>query len=117
VREVADRLDVDDVEHRVRRRFEQHGLGRRRQRLLPLLEVAAVDEFALDSVLRQQVVDDVVARAEQLARGNDAVAALEQREQRVEHCRHAGRGRYARLGALERGKAVLEHRNRRIAEA
>ena len=117
VREVAHRLDVDDVEHRVGGRFEQHGLRRLRQRLLPLREVAAVDELALDAVLGQQLVHDVVARAEQLARRDDAVAGLEQRQQGEEHRRHAGRGGAAGLGAFERGEAVLEHRDGRIAEA
>jgi hypothetical protein len=117
VREIAHRLDVDDVEHRIAGRFEQHGGGRLAERLLPLLEVAAVDELAGDAVFRQQLVDDVVARAEQLARRHDAVAGLEQRQQREEHCRHAGRGGAAGLGALEGGDAVLEHGDRRIAEA
>src|SRR5467141_963867 len=45
------------------------------------------------------------------------VAALQQRHGGGEDRRHAGGGGDAGLGALERGKAVLEHRNRRVGEA
>ena len=117
VRQVAHRLDVDDVEHRVGRRFEQHGLRRLGQRLLPGLQVAAVDELALDAVLGQEIGHDVVARAEELARRDDAIAGLQQRQQREEHRRHAGRGGAAGLGAFERRQPVLEHGDGGIAEA
>ena len=80
-------------------------------------EVAAVDELARDAVLGQQLGHDVVAGAEELARRDDAVARLEQRQQREEHRRHAGRGGAAGLGAFERGQPVLEHADGRIAEA
>ncbi len=59
VREVAHCFHIDDVEHRVRGRFEQHRLRRLAERLLPLRKITAIDELAGDAVLRQQLVDDV----------------------------------------------------------
>ncbi len=54
---------------------------------------------------------------EELAGRHDTVACLEQRQQREEHRRHAGRGRTAGLGTFERSQPVLEHADGRIAEA
>src|SRR3981189_3804968 len=58
-----------------------------------------------------------MARAEELARRDDAVARCGQRRQGEEPRRPAGRGRAAGRGAFERGQPVLEHGDGGIAEA
>ena len=118
VREVANGLHIDDVEHRVATATRTAPPASASTAPSPTaLRSPPSTNSPCDAVLGQQVVHDVVARAEELARRDDAVAGLEQRQQREEHRRHAGRGGAAGLGALERGQPVLEHRDGRIAEA
>ena len=58
-----------------------------------------------------------MAGAEELARGDDAVARLKQRQQREEHRRHAGRGGATGLRAFECGELLFESRRRWIVRA
>ncbi len=117
VRHLANRGDIDQVEHRVRRALQEHRVGRRRQRRLPFVQLGAVDEHGLDAPARQDLIDDEMARAEQGARGDHPVAGVELADQRGEHRRHAGGRGVARLGALEFGQPLLEHGDRRVAVA
>ena len=59
---------VHQFQHRIGRRFQQHEIGRTRQRLPPLSKVGTIDEFRLDPEFRQQRGDDPVAGPEQRAR-------------------------------------------------
>ncbi len=99
------------------RRLQQHHLGRLAQRLAPLAEVAAVDELGLDAPLRQDLLDDVVAGAEQGVGCDHAVAGFHQAGDRREHRRHAAGGGARGLGAFQQRHALLEHRDGRVAEA
>ncbi len=118
VGEVAHRLHVDDVEHRVGGRFEQHGLrrlaeapfptarDRRHRRTRPGCRTWAAGRPRCSGT-----------KPKSWRGRDDAIARLEQRQQREEHRRHAGRGGAAGLGAFQRGQPVLEHADGRIAEA
>ena len=117
MRQFGDGRNVDEVEHRVGRRFEEDDLRRRRKRAAPLVEIRPVDEFGRHAPARQDVVEDGVAGTEQRAAGNHPVAAVELAGQRGEDTGHAGAGGKAGLGALKRGKTVLEHRHGRVAVA
>lgn len=48
VRQLGDGGDIHQVEHRIRRAFQQDRLGRLRQRRLPGLQIAALHERGLD---------------------------------------------------------------------
>ena len=117
MRDLRHRGDVDDLQRRIGRAFEEEGLGVRPHRVLPLRQIGAVDQRRGDAVARQEILDHVAARAEQRLRGDHVIAGLELAEQRDRHRRHAGRGRARGFGALERRHARLEHRDRRIGEA
>ena len=84
---------------------------------LPGVEVAAVDERAVDAEARAQRLDDVAARAEQRAGRDDVIAGLHVRQDRGGDGGHAGRRGAAFLGAFEQPHALLEHGDGRIAEA
>ena len=117
VRDFRDGGDVDHVERRIGRRFEEECLGVRPHRLAPLVEIGAVDQRRGNAVARQIILHDVAARAEQRLRRDHVVAGLDLAGERQRHRRHAGRGRARRFGAFERRHARLEHRHRRIGEA
>ena len=117
VAEIAHRLEIDDAQAGIGRRFKQHDLGRLAQRLAPLAEVAAVDELGLDAPLRQDLLDDVVAGAEQGIGRHHPVARLHQACDRSEHCGHAAGGGARGFGAFQQRHALLEHRDRWVAEA
>ena len=87
------------------------------ERLLPLLDVLAVDKDGLDAPARQDLVADHKAGPEQAACGDQPVTGLQQRTERHENRGHAaGRGE-TRLRALEQTQALLEHRHGRVAVA
>jgi hypothetical protein len=117
VGKVGDRREVDDLERRIGGRFQEHRGGRARQRRAPLVEIGTVDELGRDAIARQQVGHDVVARAEQGAGGDDAVAGLERREKGGEDGGHAAGGAAAELGPLDEGEAAFERTQRRIGVA
>ena len=117
MREIGDRAQIHQLQHRVGRRLQQHELRRSRQRRAPLRKIGAVDELGGDAELRQQGRDDPVAGAEQRARCHHAVARLQMREQRRIHRGHAGRRGAAGFGALDQAEPLLQHRQRRIGEA
>ena len=117
VRDLGDRGDVDDLERRIGRRFDEERLGVRPHRVAPLVEVGAVDQRRGNAEARQIILDDVAARAEQRLRGDHVIAGLELTDQRQRHRRHAGRGRARGFGAFERRHALFEHRDGRIGEA
>ena len=117
VRQLGDRGDVDQLERRVGRRFEQHQARRPRERSGPGVEVGAVDQDHLDPEARQDLGQDVVAGAEQQARCDHAITGAQLAHQGGVHRGHAGRrgGRF--LGALEQRQALLEHAHGRIGDA
>ncbi len=92
VRHLGDASHVDEGLHRVRRGLEEDRGGGHRQRLLPLVEVLAVDEHRLDAPAGQDLVAHDEARTEEAACRDEAVALAEQRGERGEHRGHAGRG-------------------------
>ena len=102
-------FDVHQLEHGIGRRLEEEGARVGLHRLLPGLEIAAVDQRGLDAVARQQVLDDVAAAAEQRAGRDDMVAGLQMAKQRGRDRGHAARGAARGVGAFQRAHARLEH--------
>ena len=113
----ADQRQIDHVEHRVRRRFQKHDVGRAAQRRAPFVGVGAVDQRGFDAELRGEVLDDVQTGAEQRMGRHDPVARLQLAHQSREHRRHAAGGGEAALRTFVSGKPVLEHGDGRVAEA
>ncbi len=116
-RDLGDRRDVDQLERRVGRAFQEERLRLRPDRLLPRIDVAAVDQRRGDAEPRQQRADHVVAGAEERARGENVVAGLQVAKQRGADGGHAARDRKPRLRAFEQAHALLEHRDGRIGVA
>ena len=117
VGEVADGLDVHEVQHRVGRAFQQHHGGFGGEGLGPGVEIGAIDKHRLHTVTRQQGGDDPVAGAEQGAGGDEAIAGFQMAEQGGMHGSHAGGGGATGLGAFEQGEATFEHGHGGVAEA
>ena len=115
--DLGDGGDVDELERRIGRRFEERRLGVRTQRRPPGVEIGAVDQGRGDAEARQQLLDHIETRAEQSPRGDDVVARLELAHERGGDGGHAARGRARRLGAFEQRHPLLEHRHGRIGEA
>ena len=109
--------DVEHVERRIGRALQEAGLGVRPHRLLPLVEVEAVDQRGLDAVARQQVFHHVAAGAEHRLRGHHVIAGLQRRQDRGGHRGHAGGGGARGFGAFELDHAALEHRDVGIGKA
>ena len=109
--QLRDPGQVDDLQGRVGRRFQEHAGRLAAERRFPLAEVGAIDELRLDAVAGQQLGDDVVARPEQGARRHHAVAGLQSGEQGGEHRGHAARRGPALRGPFEEGQPLLEHGN------
>ena len=109
--------DVDDLQGRVGRALEEEDLGLRPDRRPPGGEIGAVHERGGDAEARQQLGDDVAARAEQGAGRDHVVARPQLPHQRGGHGRHAAGGGTRRFGAFEGGDAALEHGHGRIGEA
>jgi hypothetical protein len=76
MRDLGDRRDIIDFERRIGRRFEEEYLGVGPHRLLPLIEVRAVDQRCFHPVARRQRLDHPAARAEQCLCRNDVVTGL-----------------------------------------
>ena len=116
VRDLGDRGDVEHFEIGIGRALQEAGLGVLLHRLLPLVEIGAVDQRRGDAVARQMILDDVAAGAEQLLRGDDVIASAHLAHQRGVDRRHAGRGRARGFRAFQERHALLEHRDGRIRE-
>ena len=80
-------------------------------------QIAAVHENGLDAEARQDLGQDELAGSKKGIGGDDAIAGPDKAHQRGEHRGHAGRRRPGRLGSLQQRHALLEHLDRRIAEA
>ena len=115
--DVGDAGDVDELEGRIGRRFEERRLRVRTQSRPPGVEIRAVDEGRGDAEARQQLLHDIEARAEQSPRGDDVVASLKLAHERGGDRSHPARCRARGLGAFEQSHPALEHRDRRIGEA
>ena len=114
VRDLGHRGDVVDLQGRIGRRLHEEHLGVLRHRLLPLVDVLAVDQREGDAEAREPFLDHPAAGAEQGLRRDHMVAQADEAHQRGRHRRHAGRGRTRGLGAFERGHAALEHAHGRV---
>ncbi len=117
MRDVGDRLDVEHFQIGIGRALQEAGLGILLHRLLPRIEIGAVDQSRRHAIARQMVLDDVAAGAEQLLRRHDMVAGPHLTHQCGVDCRHPGRGRARGLGAFERRHALLEHGDGGIGKA
>ena len=118
VGDLGDRGDVDDFERRIGRAFEEAApWSSSLTACPPLAEVGAVDQRRGDAVARQQLLDDVAARAEQRLRRDDVVAGLEVAEEDGGDRRHAARRRPRGPGAFEKPHALLEHGDGRVGVA
>ncbi len=117
---VGDGGDGGDVEHlqgRIGRAFQEEHLGVGPHRATPVVEIEPVDEGRGDAEPRQEVLHHPAARAEQRLGGDDVIAGLDLPDHRIVHRRHAARGGARGLGAFERGHAGFEHVDGRIGEA
>src|SRR5690606_21301553 len=65
VRKIGDGAYVDEIERRIGRCLEEHGLGLGCDRLLPRGEIGAVDERTGDAEARTKLLDHVAAGAEE----------------------------------------------------
>ncbi len=109
VGEPRDAGDVDHLQRRVGRAFEEEDPGVLADGAFPVGEVAAVDQRAFDPVFRRQRLDHPAAGAEEGARGDDMVACLQLAEDGGGDGGHAG-GRGTRvLGAFQHAHALFEH--------
>jgi hypothetical protein len=106
--------DVDHLERRIGRAFQEEHLGFRPHGGAPRAEVGAVDEGRGNAEARQQLGDHIAARPEQRPRRDDVVAGAQLPHERRRHRRHAGRRGARRLGAFKRRHAPLEHGHGRI---
>jgi hypothetical protein len=117
MRDLGDAADVEHVERRVGRAFQEAAFRVRPHRLAPLVEIEAIDQRGGNAVARQQVFHYIAARSEQRLRGNHVIAGLERRQNRRRHRGHAGCGGARGFGALEFDHAPLEHRDVGIRKA
>ena len=99
------------------RAFQKAAFGVRPHRLLPLLEIEAVDQRRRDAVARQQIFHHIAARAEHRLRRDHVIAGLQRRQDRGRHRGHAGGGGARGACAFELDHAALEHRDVRIGKA
>src|SRR5262245_1947969 len=116
VRRLGGGADVDDVQHRVRRRLEPDNARAlvevRGEVLVDLLGLHPLELVALRPVdLREHAVDTAV----DVGHGDDAVAGLEQVHQRGGRA-EAGREGDAVLRSLERGEADLQRGARGVRD-
>ena len=107
--------EIDDLHRRVRRAFAEGEGGAAGECRLPGAEVAPVDEHGLDAPARQEVGDDVVARAEQGPARHHLLTGAQSAEECGEHRRHAACGGAAGLRPFEQPQPFFEHRHRRVA--
>ena len=116
MRQIGDRAQIGDFQHRIGRRFQQHQRRGLVQSVAPLRQIAAIDEDRLNAEFRQQRGDDPVTGAKQRAGRDDTVSRLQMRQQGRVDRSHPGRGRAAGLRALDQAHALFQHRQRRIGE-
>ncbi len=117
MRQLGDGFQIDQLQARIGRALAEYRFDAGLQRLAPLIEIGAVDQLALHAIARQDFLNDVEAGAEQRARGDDAVAGLEEAGHRGKDRGHAGRRAAHSFGAFEQAQPLLEHRDRRIGVA
>ena len=101
------RLDVADVEHRVRRRFDPHQPRLVGERLAHDVGVRHVDERMADAHRADDVAQLLGGAVIALDRRQHVIARPEQAENR-ERCAGAGRIRSRLRAAFERRDALLE---------
>ena len=116
-RNPADMRQIDDVERRVRRRFEEEHLRVRPDRGFPRIIVRTVDDGRLDPEARQQVIEQPAARTESGARADHVVASGNLAQERSRHRGHAARLRTAGLGPFHQRDTLFKHRDGRVLEA
>ena len=117
VGEVRERGQVREGGKRVGDGLEEERAGVGSDRGGPRGRVRRVREGDLDAEVRERVRQQVHGAAVELAGGDQVLAALQQRQQGQRDGGLAG-GRGDRAdAALQRGEAVLEHRDGRVARA
>ena len=117
MRDIRDRGDVDEIQQRIGRRLEEEHLRIRAQGIGPGLGVAAIDQGELDAEARTQDFDDVAARAEHGAGGDDVIAGVQFGQDRRRDGGHAG-GRDTHIfRAFHQTQALFEHGDGGIGEA
>ena len=92
VGQFGDRLDVDQIQGRIGRRFKKHAGRALADRGPPLRQIGAVHQIDRDAIAGQQLGQDIMAGAEQGARGDHVTAALQLAHQGGEYRCHARRG-------------------------
>ena len=116
-RHCGNRGDVGNFGERIGRRLQKEQLCIRAHRRLPFGHIGGGNVSRLDAEFLDDVVEQVDRRAEDAARGDDVVAALQQPHHARQDRRHAGSHRDALFRAFQRGEPLLEHRHGRIGEA
>src|SRR5580658_565483 len=81
------------------------------------VEIARLDEARGDAEARQRMGEEIDGAAVERGRGDDVVAGAGERRDGEMHRRHTARRAHRADPLLERGKALLEHRRRRIGDA
>ena len=112
----GNRRDVEHLEAGIAQR-----LGEDQPRLGPDrrgegCRVARIDHRRRDAEARQGMVEQIVAAAIDVARGDDVAAGIRQRQHRQRQRRLAARRGDRTDAAFERGNALFEHGHRRIRD-
>ena len=110
-------LEVDDAQQRVRRRLGVDDPRLRREQRVDPVDVAQREPVDVEPEPRRPRVQELEGAAVDLALGEDAIARLQEGQQRRGDRRHARGERQRRLGALGRGEPRLEGRDRGIVVA
>ena len=109
---LGDRRDLLEREHgdvRVAQRLAVDDLGILADRLRKVLRLRRIDKSDLDAEVTERMVELVVSAAVETAAGDDVIARVAERENRLRLRGMAGARCQARDPALERGDTLLEH--------
>ena len=117
MRDRRDLFDVDDDAAGVGEVLDKDRLGPRGHRAAEILRIGRVDKMAGPAELLERQAELGQGAAIEVARGDELIARLHQREKHQE-LRGVARGRRDRGAAtFEAGDALFEHRHGRIGEA
>src|SRR5581483_1984374 len=117
VRDLRERLDVDNVDERVAERLGVEQLGVLADGAAEVFRLIRGHECRVDAELLEIDVQQRVRAAVERGGGDDVVAARAERQDRGDLGGLAGRAGKRRAAAFERGHALLEHRHRRVRDA
>ena len=114
MRQLGQLFEVGNVDDRIAHGLRVEGFGVGLHRQLPRLQVGGVDEGDVDAHLAEGDVELLVGAAVQRARGHEVVARLHEREDGDVLGGLARRRRHRADAVLQRGDALLKHRDGRI---